>query len=235
MDYLAADAFTIDDTAITAHAHDDVYFSRSGGLDETRHVFLNHNNLPERFAALGENTHFCIAESGFGTGLNFFAAVQLWNEARACDEEGSHLTFLSFEKFPLPPAAIRAALAAYPELSEYVEAWLTYYPHPIEGVHEIRLGNVTLQLVLGDMQQWLPQLNFEADAWFLDGFAPAKNPDMWGDEMMQNIAAHTKRGGTLATFTAVGAVRRALQTSGFDMQKVSGFGRKREMLVGRKS
>lgn len=231
MDYLTPQEYCIDETGITALAHDDVYFSRAGGLEETRFVFLQHNQLAERFAAC--EGHLCIVESGFGTGLNFFATLTEWRKANV--KEGAQLTYVSFEKSPLPPEAIRGALAGYAELSGVVEAWLPYYPLPIEGVHQIRLGNVTLQLVLGDMQEWLPQLAFKADAWFLDGFAPAKNPDMWSEVMMSEIANHTKQSGTLATFTAVGAVRRALQTGGFEMQKVSGFGRKREMLVGVKS
>ena len=228
MKYLTESDYYIDNTGIIAQAHDDVYFSREGGLEETRYVFIERNDLSARFSAC--DGPFLVAESGFGTGLNFFATVQKWQELAHSSE--AHLTFLSFEKFPLPPEAMRAALVSYPELTAYIEQWLPFYPLPIEGVHEIRLGNVTLQLVLGDMQEWLPQLACEADAWFLDGFAPAKNPDMWSDAMMAQVASHTKSGGSLATFTAVGAVRRALKAGGFEMKKVVGFGKKREMLVG---
>lgn len=232
MEYLSKHGYTIEKKAIISHAHDDVYFSRAGGLQETQHIFLKNNHLEEKFLNAAENV--LIAESGFGTGLNFFATLQLWQKIHK-PLHTAHLTYISFEKFPLPPSAIRKALAIYSELTPLIEKWLPFYPLPIEGVHEIRLGDVTLQLVLGDMKDWLAKLSFEADAWFLDGFAPAKNPDMWEDTTMHHIARHMKQGSTLATFTAVGNVRRALQEGGVQMQKVAGFGKKREMLLGVKS
>lgn len=208
----------------------DVYFSRENGLEETRHVFLRHNRLPDRFANLPEGGHFVIAESGFGTGLNFLAAWQAWQDQGPPHPATLH--FVSVERFPLSRDDLSRALALWPELEPLAQELISNYPPLVTGVHRLRLaqGRVRLTLYFGDIRDAWQSLNFLADAWFLDGFAPACNPDMWLDETIDQVRAHSKPGTTLATFTAVGRIRRALAGSGFEVQKTPGFGRKRDML-----
>lgn len=209
----------------------DVYFSRDAGLDETRHVFLQHNSLPERWTALPSGARFCIAETGFGTGLNFLAAWQLWDQRAPLDAQ---LNFVSTEKYPLTPQDLRKALALWPELAPWAQQLLQQYSGLTSGWQHFSLaeGRVTLTLLIGDLFDTLPQLDAQVDAWFLDGFAPAKNPDMWQPALYQRMAELSKEQATVATFTSVGEVRRGLQAAGFSMRKVKGFGRKREMLCG---
>lgn len=209
----------------------DVYFSRESGLEETRHVFLRHNALPERFAALAAGDRFCIAETGFGTGLNFLCAWQLWDQTAPSD---ARLHFVSTEKHPLAPADLRRALALWPELELWARQLLTAYDDLAHGWQHFTLadGRVTLTLLVGDLLQTLPELDAQVDAWFLDGFAPAKNPDMWAPALYAQMARLSAPCASVATFTSVGDVRRGLQAAGFAMRKVKGFGRKREMLAG---
>ncbi|HEX5056385.1 MAG TPA: bifunctional tRNA (5-methylaminomethyl-2-thiouridine)(34)-methyltransferase MnmD/FAD-dependent 5-carboxymethylaminomethyl-2-thiouridine(34) oxidoreductase MnmC [Gammaproteobacteria bacterium] len=209
----------------------DIYFSSRDGLAESRHVFLHHNELPQRWrdAAL---RHFVIAETGFGTGLNFLAAVEAWL-ANAGGE--AHLHYVSVEKHPLSPRDLALALGARPELSSLVPELLRQYPPPVRGVHRLQLygGRVSLSLYLMDIAEALEELDIRADAWFLDGFAPAKNPDMWDAQVLTRVGALTAAGGSFATFTAAGPVRRSLQAAGFEVNKAEGFAGKREMLHGR--
>lgn len=211
----------------------DVYFSRDNGLEETRYVFLARNNLRERFSALGNRAHFVIAETGFGTGLNFLAA---WAEWLACRPEEDHaiLHFVSVERFPLTRADLEKALSFWPELDAQARELIAAYPPLIQGTHRLVLagGRVRLTLYFGDVLDAWQDLIFSADAWFLDGFAPSLNPEMWLEQAITQIRRHSKPGTTLATFTAVGRIRRALADAGFTMSKVPGFGRKREMLSG---
>lgn len=208
----------------------DVYFSRDNGLEETRYVFIGHNHLPERFAALAPGENFVVAESGFGTGLNFLATWQSW---RTHAEHGV-LHFVSVERYPVRADDIRRALAHWPELEELANALTDDYPPMVEGCHRLIFdgGRVRLTLTFGDALEAWQELTFIADAWFLDGFAPARNPELWHDQLVAEIRRHSRQGTTLATFTSVGRVRRALADAGFDMTKVPGFGRKREMLTG---
>ncbi|MEH6386541.1 MAG: bifunctional tRNA (5-methylaminomethyl-2-thiouridine)(34)-methyltransferase MnmD/FAD-dependent 5-carboxymethylaminomethyl-2-thiouridine(34) oxidoreductase MnmC [Pseudomonas profundi] len=210
---------------------DDVYFSRESGLEETRHVFLQHNALPERWAQLSDTSRFCIAETGFGTGLNFLCAWQLWDSLAPA---GARLHFVSTERFPLSLTDMQRALALWPELGFWSAQMLAQYSDLATGWQHFSLadGRVTLTLLVGDLLETLPQLEASVDAWFLDGFAPAKNPDMWQQPLYDQMARLSTSGATVATFTSVGAVRRGLQAAGFEMRKVKGFGRKREMLAG---
>jgi len=212
---------------------DDVYFSRDNGLAETRHVFINSNRLGERFQALPQNSHFVVAETGFGTGLNFLATCSAWLASRPA-RDNSILHFISVERFPLTRTDLRKALALWPELSHLAEEFIEHYPALIQGTHRLVLanGHIRLTLYFGDVADGLRNLTFQADAWFLDGFSPALNPEMWFDDAIQQICLHSKPGTTLATFTAAGRIRRALAAAGFEMQKVAGFGRKRDMLFG---
>lgn len=196
----------------------DPYFSLENGLAETRHVFLRGNALPERFVP-----GFHIAELGFGSGLNFLATLQIWR-ASGC---GGRLNYTSFEAFPMVVADMSRALAGFPELaglrSELTEGWT------LTGNSRVFGGNVTLTLVTGDARQTLPRWQGRADAWFLDGFSPAKNPELWQPNLMTELARHTAPGGTAATYTAAGFVRRGLAAAGFSVSRAPGFGRKRHM------
>lgn len=231
-----------DDGAPESAAFDDVYFSRASGVAETEHVFLQHNRLEQRWRALDPAVPglFTIAETGFGTGLNFLCAWDLW---RRCAPASWQLQFISAEHYPLDRAQLARALAAWPQFAAAGAALLTAYPPRVPGFHLCDLGGgVRLQLLFGDAGDRFAQLPDSAavelpagsgvDAWFLDGFAPAKNPAMWSEALFAAIARLSRPGTTFATFTAAGAVRRALTAAGFRVQKVAGFGSKREMLCG---
>jgi tRNA U34 5-methylaminomethyl-2-thiouridine-forming methyltransferase MnmC len=199
---------------------DDPYFSLSGGLEETRHVFLSGNGLPARFVP-----GFHIAELGFGTGLNMIAALIAW---RASGTPGP-LRFTSFEAFPMAAADIARALAAFPEAAEVAGPFLDQWA---AGHRRIALPGLDAEVITGDAGDTLPQWQGRADAWFLDGFSPAKNPGMWGEALMAQVAAHTNPGGTFATYTAAGFVRRALAAAGFAVERRPGFAGKRHMSAG---
>lgn len=209
----------------------DVYFNRENGLSESRYVFLEPNNLPDRFTNLHRNEHFVIAETGFGTGLNFLATWSAWRKCRP--ENSSILHFVSVERFPLPQEDLRKALELWPELASLADELLTQYPHLIKGTHRLVFdgGRVRLTLSFGDLLSALSNHSFQADAWYLDGFDPSLNPEMWTDDAIKRVREHSKPGTTLATFTAVSRIRKALETNGFSVQKRPGFGRKREMLT----
>lgn len=210
----------------------DVYFNREDGLAESRHVFLRPNRLSERFESVPARGSFVVAESGFGTGLNFLATWQAWRE-RATNPTAI-LHFVSVERFPLQREDLVRALALWPELTPLAAELADKYPPLTRGAHRILLdgGRVRLTLYLGDIQEAWQALQFKADAWFLDGFSPARNPEMWLDQALAMIRAHSKPGATLATFTSVSRVRRTLESAGFTMQVIPGFGRKRDMLAG---
>ncbi|MCU0828237.1 MAG: tRNA (5-methylaminomethyl-2-thiouridine)(34)-methyltransferase MnmD [Tabrizicola sp.] len=196
---------------------DDPYFSLAGGLAETRHVFLDGNGLPARF-----RDGFVIAELGFGTGLNLLATVLA--------HTGPHqVHFASFEAYPLPASDIARALAAFPELAPILPEFLAQWA---SGATSLHFPNLNAQIILGDARQTLQQWTGQADAWFLDGFSPAKNPELWTPDLMEQVARHTRPGGTFATYTAAGHVRRALAEAGFRVTRHPGFGRKRHMTTG---
>ncbi len=219
----------------------DVYFSRDNGLAESRFIFLAHNHLPGRFQRLASSATFVIGETGFGTGLNFLACWQLWRQSAPPD---ARLHFLSVEKYPLARADLEQALRLWPELQPLSEQLLAHYPAVLNrGFHKLNFdaGRVNLTLIIDDAHSGFEQLlesthpaycqpRRPVDAWFLDGFAPAKNPDMWQPALFRLVGQLSWKGTTLATFTAAGAVRRGLQEQGFEVEKVPGFGRKREML-----
>ncbi|ALZ77768.1 bifunctional tRNA (5-methylaminomethyl-2-thiouridine)(34)-methyltransferase MnmD/FAD-dependent 5-carboxymethylaminomethyl-2-thiouridine(34) oxidoreductase MnmC [Rheinheimera sp. F8] len=220
-----------------SNVFDDVYFSNESGLDETQFVFLHNNQLPERWQQLPKRC-FHVIETGFGTGLNFLVCWQAFRQFRAAHPEArcQQLHFSTFEKFPLTLDDLTQALTAWPTLRELVAELLAQYPRPFAGCHRLQFdqGAVTLDLWLGDIKDNLPALPLanRADAWFLDGFAPSKNPDMWQDSLFSGMARLSGPGTTVATFTSAGIVRRGLQSAGFQVKKVKGFGRKREMAVG---
>ncbi|MCB1616008.1 MAG: tRNA (5-methylaminomethyl-2-thiouridine)(34)-methyltransferase MnmD, partial [Pseudomonadales bacterium] len=220
----------------------DVYFSKASGLEESRYVFLQANNLQERFSLLGEYQHFVIAETGFGTGLNFLAAWQLFSQSAPAN---AHLHFISTELHPLKIADLQRALALWPELSALSSQLIDSYPMPTPGMHfrNFESGRIHLSLLLGDANVLLPQVldsdhpaithteSRAVDAWFLDGFAPAKNPALWSEQLLQTLGRLSRIGTTAATFTAAGDVKRALQSVGFSVKKITGFGKKRDMIT----
>lgn len=218
---------------------DDVYFSNDNGLEETRYVFLGGNHLKERFAT-HDRSLFVVAESGFGTGLNFLTLWQAFDEFCEKQPEAAlkRLHFISFEKFPLTVADLALAHGHWPELAAFAEQLQQQWPLPVAGCHRLLLaqGRITLDLWFGDINELIPQLDDtlanQVDAWFLDGFAPSKNPDMWTPQLFNAMAKLARVGGTLATFTCAGFVRRGLIEAGFTMTKAKGFGRKRTMLTG---
>lgn len=213
---------------------DDVYFSvepenPQQGVDETRYVFLQHNQLQERFKNL-TNPTFTIAETGFGTGLNFLCACQLW---RATAPKNAQFNFISIEKHPLSLLEIQQAHALWPNLLAESEAFLAQYDDTEKDIFSIKLfENINLIIYLGDVNDVLPKVNIEVDAWFLDGFSPAKNPQMWQQTLFDEMARLSHAQSTFATFTSAGFVRRGLEAAGFNVQKDPGFGKKREMLSG---
>jgi len=210
---------------------DDVYFSDQSGLEETRYVFLEQNRLAERFTALPADGRLVIGETGFGTGLNFLCAWQLFEQHAVA---GARLHFVSVEKYPLAPADLHRALALWPQLKPLADQLLKHYVAIHQGFQRITLANgrVTLTLLIGDALEQLPQLDAQIDAWFLDGFAPAKNPDMWTAELFVELARLAAPGSTISPFTSTGWVRRLLNAAGFKMKRTPGIGHKWEILRG---
>nr|WP_267963382.1 bifunctional tRNA (5-methylaminomethyl-2-thiouridine)(34)-methyltransferase MnmD/FAD-dependent 5-carboxymethylaminomethyl-2-thiouridine(34) oxidoreductase MnmC [Halomonas sp. MCCC 1A11062] len=209
---------------------DDVYFSRHDGRAETEHVFIQGNDLPRRLAAWQEGRPFTIGETGFGTGLNMLCA---WACFDAHAPAGARLHLISTERFPLLRDDLARALAVWPDLAERAERLVRQWPEAVAGVHRLWLDErVTLDLHFGDASERLALLEGKVDAWFLDGFAPAKNPEMWRPELFAAMAARSRPGASFATFTCAGVVKRGLAAAGFAWRKVPGFGRKREMLSG---
>jgi len=210
----------IDGRVPVSSQFDDPYFSIHDGLAETSHVFLNGNNLPARF-----EPGFHIAELGFGTGLNMLAAWNVWRQSAT----PGPLHFTSFEAFPMSQQDIRSTLEHFPELSNLADQFLNQWPAQSQ---KIILPGLQLEIIPGDARQTLPDWPGTADAWFLDGFSPAKNPELWGVKLMQDVANHTAPNGTFATYTAAGHIRRSLSNAGFAVERVKGFAHKRHMTIG---
>ncbi|PMJ91385.1 bifunctional tRNA (5-methylaminomethyl-2-thiouridine)(34)-methyltransferase MnmD/FAD-dependent 5-carboxymethylaminomethyl-2-thiouridine(34) oxidoreductase MnmC [Vibrio sp. 10N.261.55.A7] len=218
---------------------DDVYFSNANGLEESRYVFLDQNHLNQRWVE-SQQRRFVIAETGFGTGLNFLAAWQRFDLFKTQNPTSAlqELHFISFEKYPISIADLEKAHQSWPELAEYAKKLQEHYPIALPECHRIVLddGAVTLDLWFGDIKDCMPIVPTPkkglVDAWFLDGFAPSKNPEMWNQALFDGMAKLAKKDCTCATFTAAGFVRRGLIESGFEMKKVKGFGTKREMIAG---
>ncbi|MDO5091314.1 MAG: tRNA (5-methylaminomethyl-2-thiouridine)(34)-methyltransferase MnmD [Cardiobacteriaceae bacterium] len=211
-----------------AAAFADIYYNPANGIAESEHTFLAGNDLPARFAALGSG-HFTIGETGFGTGLNFFLTAQHFLE-HAPD---ARLTYISAEKYPIAPESLARIQRDFP-CRELRAAFLRQNPDNHPGFHLLHLHpRIDLLLLLGDAASLYHELDAKVDAWYLDGFAPAKNPDLWTDALWQAIARLSHPGTTAATFTAARSVRDGLAYAGFHVERVPGFGRKRHMLRAR--
>jgi tRNA U34 5-methylaminomethyl-2-thiouridine-forming methyltransferase MnmC len=199
---------------------DDPYFSLEDGLAETRHTFLAGNDLPARFG-----TGFRVAELGFGTGLNMLATLLAFQAASA----PGPLHYTSFEAFPMTAEEIARALTAFTETEaaagDFLDLWA-------QGKRGFSLGDMHVEVIVGDARETLPRWEGLADAWYLDGFSPAKNPELWGADLLAAVGDHTAPNGTFATYTAAGFVRRGLEAAGFTVTRRPGFGQKRHMSAG---
>ena len=222
-------AVAFDGATLRAPAFGDVYFHSENGLEEARHVFLGGVGAPDLWA---QRHHTVIAETGFGAGLNFLATWDLWRRTAA---PGGFLHFVSVEGYPLARADLARALAPWTELAPMAAALIDVYPPPVAGFHPLSFdnGRVRLTLLYGEAAAALAELSARVDAWYLDGFAPDRNPEMWRDEVMAEIARLSAPGARLASFTVAGEVRRQLQAHGFAVEKAPGFGPKRECLRAR--
>ncbi len=211
---------------LVSEEFDDVYYSIRDGLEETRYVFLTHNDLETRWQELDS---FKIVEFGFGTGLNFLATWDLWKKTAHCK-----LEYISIEKYPISKDALRGILERWVELGDLSEQLLQVYPDCNPGQHVLKFESemLTLTLIFADVVECLDLIPNSVDAWYLDGFDPKKNPDMWSEEVYVAIGEKSIVGSTIATFTAAGIVKRALRASGFKLKRVDGFGPKWHMLKG---
>lgn len=210
---------------------DDIYFAAEDGLSESRYVFFDQNNLP---AAWEHRQNFTICETGFGTGLNFLCAMDLFTKTA---KKSAKLTYISFEKYPLSSTEIRKYLIPWQDqLGKNLDLLCAFYPPRIGGWHHIALTpQIDLLLILDDVNRAIPELDeavTKVDCWFLDGHAPAKNPDMWSDILFENMARLSNPNASFATFTAAGSVKSGLRQHGFEVIKARGFGRKRDMIKG---
>ena len=207
---------------------DDIYYSPENGLEESRHVFLKGCDCPRDWQ---DRPHYAIGELGFGTGLNLCAVIDLWRRTRRAN---AHLSFFSLEAYLIDEGAARQALGCFPELADIADAVLAQWPKARIGTHimDFPVWGVSVTLSLMPIAQALMHWHGPIDAWFLDGFSPAQNPEMWGDETFQALSRLSRPGARLASFTVAGGVRRAAQNVGFTVEKVPGFGRKRQCLSG---
>ncbi len=217
------------DGVLRADDFDDLYFDAHDGLAESQHVFINGTNLREK---LRDSNHLTIAETGFGTGLNFLAVLDLLAEF-----PNHQIDYISYESRPLLPDVMATVHAAFPSLGTYSAALLGNLPPRWPGVHlrHFKNGQVRLHLHYGLAEDGLAASDFHADIWFLDGFAPAKNPQMWSETVLRHVGRLTRAGGRLTSFTAACAVRNGLKAAGFDIKKKPGFGLKRDMITGVKT
>jgi tRNA 5-methylaminomethyl-2-thiouridine biosynthesis bifunctional protein len=221
-------AFT-DDGIPYCERFGDIYHSRDGGLEQARFVFLAGNELPQRW---GGRSQFTILETGFGLGLNFLATWAAW---RADAQRCARLHFVSTELHPFAPADLAGLQTRWPELAALAGELQARWPSLTPGMHRLHLdgGQVVLTLLFGDACAFLPKLTCRADAFFLDGFSPARNPALWSRALLLELGRLAAPGATLATWSVSGAVRQALAAAGFECTKTAGFAGKRKMLRAR--
>ncbi len=204
--------------------YDEGYFSIHGGLEESLHVFLKGNNLP---SAWENKKTFVIGESGFGTGLNFLNIFKMYEE---CENKPNDLYFISAEIAPLSLQDLKKAHSFFPSIQKYAKKLHEKYPLLNKGVHYLDFGNVKLMLCFGDIKDVFSNLNVKVNAWFLDGFSPSKNPDMWDNETLKIIKNLSSQNTTLATFSVARSLKNAIENVGFKWKKAQGYGMKKDML-----
>jgi len=218
----------VDETIPRSTLFGDTYFSRAGGLAETGHVFIGGNDLTQRWPQM---RHCTVAELGFGTGLNFLETLRCW---LALKTDGASLDYIAFEAFPMSRDDLAKSLSRWTELAIPAAILASLWTPKAGQIDTEFTQGVRLTVHFADANTALPELEFEAHAWYLDGFAPARNPQLWSADLMAQVFAHTAPGGIFATYTASGWVRRNLQAAGFSVEKVPGFAGKREMMRGLK-
>lgn len=231
-------SFNPNNTPVSEH-FDDIYFSTQDGLAESYYVFQEGNQLWEKWQRYSQ-AYFVIAETGFGTGLNFFAVADKFRQFRREFPQSvlKRLYFISFEKYPLTSEQLTTIHYSYPQFADFSQKLTACWQPRQSGCERYHFEEITLDLWFGDMAESLVELgdyhSQKIDCWFLDGFSPDKNPDMWSEHLYQQMFRLTRAGGSFATFTAASAVRKGLQAAGFEVKKRKGFGKKREMLWGEK-
>ena len=214
-----SEAVTWDGRTPVSPRFEDGFYGRRDGLEEARHVFLAGNDLLARAGPLH------VAELGFGTGLNLAALLH---------DRGGPLRYTTFERYPLAANDADRALSRWSELDREREAIVAAWPELVKGASVDLAPNVAVRMVVGDADETLPRWDDRADAWFLDGFAPDRNPELWSPALMRSVHDHTAPGGTFATYTAAGHVRRALAAAGFSVERAPGAPGKRHMTRGRR-
>ena len=212
--------------ALISARYGDIYASAGGAFDQARHVFLAGNDLPQRWRQRGR---FVIVETGFGAGVNFLATLECW---RAHAPAAGRLHYVAVEKHPFVREDLALALAHSGASRALVNELLAQYPLPLAGFHRLSFDcdRLTLTLLFGDAVEMLSELNARADAFFLAGFAPGKNPQMWSDALFAELARLAAPDATVATYTVAGLVREGLRRAGFHVTRSKGFAAKREML-----
>ena len=213
--------------------YDDFYSSLKGAVEECKHVFIEGNNLTNRFKELKQNATFFIGELGFGVGINFITTCSEWLKHTS---DNQRLEFYSFDKYLFKPEHFKKIVSAHTELSEYILEYESNYPKNIEGIQRISLfkGRIILNLILGDIsttQTYLEQID-TIDAWFFDGFSPSKNPELWTKQLFSKINNSCHANSTFSTYSSSGYVKKNLKDAGFSYEKVKGFSHKRHMLKG---
>jgi tRNA 5-methylaminomethyl-2-thiouridine biosynthesis bifunctional protein len=228
--YLKPAAIVQNQDQVFSDLYQDIYFNTENGLEETEYVFLTGNELTQQWQDQQGKHFFCIAETGFGSGLNFLATCQAWQRSQ---QKPKHLHFISTELHPLSTESLKKIHQQFPELNSLSRRLIEFYGSLRAGFHRFKLtDDITLTLLLGDVIATLGQLKAVVDAWYLDGFAPSRNPQMWTPKLFEQIARLSKQGTTFATFSAAAVVKKGLKDAGFVIQKKPGYGRKRDMLIG---
>ena len=202
---------------------DDIYYSSNdiesiSGESEFQHVFFKNNGLPQRWH---DSNNFVIAELGFGSGLNCILTIREWLSHLDECKQNKRLHYIAIEKYPLPPDEIINIISQYPELEKYCDEIIAVYPPAVEGSHTRYLfdNRVVIHYRFMDAYDALKHERYKVDAWYLDGFSPAKNPEMWSEKLFKKLFQNSHKSTTISTYTSAGFVKRNLQISGFDVKK----------------
>lgn len=225
---------SFDGKTLRSENFDDIYFNASDAIAESNYVFIEGNRLPERWSDLSfDEKKFTIIETGFGSGLNFLLAVELFLKSQIANTN-CVLNYITFEKHPIEKKLLAEIYQTWPFDKNITDKLLDKYPPMTQGMHEISLANnkIKLSLYFGDATEGLQKTEQFADCIFLDGFAPDRNEDMWSGKLFDALAKLCKPGCTLATFTAAGSVKKSLRDRGFTIKRQKGFGTKWHMITG---